>query len=219
MTTLQQQARALGDPTRHAIFRLVADARRPMGVAELTDHLGLNHNAIRQHLAKLVAADLVVEAREATGRPGRPRLTYAVDAATDSRWGVVGAYERLSLLLAEVIRTGDAPLEVGRRQGRREAAAQGLDGDAESALGAVRDTIARQGFDPVLHRDGSEVGIDLQACPFAATAIADPDTVCALHLGIAQGMTEGTDGLVVEELVARDPRRDRCELRLRIEPR
>jgi predicted ArsR family transcriptional regulator len=219
MTTLQEQARALGDPTRHAIFRFVADARVPVGVAELTDHLGLNHNAIRQHLAKLVAADLVVESREATGRPGRPRLTYAVDATTDSRWGVVGAYERLSVLLAEVIRTGDAAVEVGRRQGRREAAARGLDGDAETVLGAVRDTIARQGFDPVLHRDGDDVDIELQACPFAATAVADPDTVCALHLGIAQGMTEGTDGLVVDELVARDPRRERCELRLRIEPR
>jgi predicted ArsR family transcriptional regulator len=219
MNTLQQQARALGDPTRHRIFEYVADAGAPVGVAELTEHLGLNHNAIRQHLAKLVAADLVVESREATGRPGRPRLTYAVDAATDSRWGVVGAYERLSLLLAEVIRTGDAAVEVGRRQGRREAASQGLDGDIEAVLGAVRDTIARQGFDPVLHRAGDEVGIELHTCPFAATAVADPDTVCALHLGIAQGMTEGAEGLTVDRLVARDPRRERCELRLRIEPR
>ena len=56
MTTLQEQARALGDPTRHSIFQYVADAGHPVGVAELTAHLGLNHNAIRQHLAKLVSA-------------------------------------------------------------------------------------------------------------------------------------------------------------------
>jgi predicted ArsR family transcriptional regulator len=217
VTLLQAQARALGDPTRHAIFRFIADARRQVGVAELTDHLGLNHNAIRQHLAKLVAADLVLESREATGRPGRPRLTYVVHAATDSRWGVVGSYERLSLLLTEIIRTGDRPVEVGRRHGRREAVAQGLAGDADAVLGAVGETIARQGFDPVLHREGDDIDIELRSCPFAATAVADPDTVCALHLGIAQGMAEHAHGLVVDELVARDPRRQTCELRMRID--
>ena len=43
--TLQEQARALGDPTRHAIFRYVADAGTPVDVAELTKHFALNHNA------------------------------------------------------------------------------------------------------------------------------------------------------------------------------
>ena len=42
MTTLQQQARALGDPTRYAIFRYIAEADAPVGVAELTDHLGVD---------------------------------------------------------------------------------------------------------------------------------------------------------------------------------
>lgn len=217
MTALQAQARALGDPTRHAIFRFIADARRPVGVAELTDHLGLNHNAIRQHLAKLVAADLIDEGRQSTGRPGRPRLAYVVDAATDSRWGVVGPYERLSLLLSEVVRTGDTPVEVGRRQGRREVAELRLEGDADAIVAAVRDTVARQGFDPVVERAGDRVDIELRTCPFATTAVADPDTVCALHLGIAQGMTERAVGVVVEELVARDPRRQPCALRLQVE--
>ena len=69
--TMQEQARALGDPTRHAIFRRIADAGRPLGVAELNEHFPLNHNAIRQHLAKLVSAGLVVESKSTDGRPGR----------------------------------------------------------------------------------------------------------------------------------------------------
>lgn len=219
MTTLQEQAKALGDPTRHGIFRHIAAADHPVDVAELTEHFGLNHNAIRQHLAKLLAAELVTESHAATGRPGRPRLTYLVDATADSRWGVVGPYERLSQMLAEVIRTGDTPVEVGRRVGRREAAARRLAGDADAVLGAVCETIARQGFDPELHRRGDEVSVELRACPFATTAVADPDTVCAMHLGIAQGMTEDAEGLVVDELVARDPRREVCELRMHVEPR
>ena len=119
MTTLQQQAKALGDPTRHAIFRYIVDSADPVGVSELTAHLGLNHNAIRQHLAKLVDADLVIEEIVPTVGRGRPPLCYRPAPSVDSRWGVTGSYERLSLLLSEVIRTGDSPVEVGRRAGRR----------------------------------------------------------------------------------------------------
>ena len=72
-TTLQAQARALGDPTRHAIFRQIADAGRPVGIAELTEQFDVHHNAIRQHLAKLVAAGLLVEAKAPTNGRGRPR--------------------------------------------------------------------------------------------------------------------------------------------------
>jgi DNA-binding transcriptional ArsR family regulator len=54
--TLQQEARALGDPTRHAILRHLAVAPGPLGVDELTELLQLNHNATRQHLARLAAA-------------------------------------------------------------------------------------------------------------------------------------------------------------------
>lgn len=123
MTTLQQQARALGDPTRHAIFRYVADAAAPVGIAELTAHFSFNHNAIRQHLAKLAAAQLVVETKVQSGGPGRPRLVYVIDPAAENRWGAIGPYERLSLLLAEIIRTGETPVEVGRRAGRTAAGA------------------------------------------------------------------------------------------------
>ena len=126
--------------------------------------------------------------------------------------------KRADAVLTEIVRTGDTPVEVGRRAGLREAQEQHLDGDGASVLGAVRDTIARQGFDPLLRREGDRVDIELRRCPFASTAVVDPDTVCALHLGIAQGMTEGADGLEVAELVARDPRRESCELRLRMAP-
>ena len=38
---------ALGDPTRHELFRYIADAGRPVDVAELTEHLGVHHNRAR----------------------------------------------------------------------------------------------------------------------------------------------------------------------------
>jgi predicted ArsR family transcriptional regulator len=209
MSTVQEQARALGDPTRHAIFRHLLDADGPVGVAELTDRLELNHNAIRQHLTKLVAADLVEEGRApATGR-GRPRLAYTVDPAAESQWGATGPYERLSLLLSEVIRSGEQPVEIGRRAGRREA----IGSDVREPVDALEDVMARSGFEPTVQQRGSRVDIVLQACPFASTALAAPDVICELHHGIAEGVAEQVGGIVVDDLVAKDPRRAQCRLR------
>jgi predicted ArsR family transcriptional regulator len=76
--------------------------------------------------------------------------------------------------------------------------------------------MARQGFEPEVRprRGGAE--IVLHNCPFATTAVADRDTVCALHLGIAEGLTDAT--ATVTELVAHDPRKAGCRLRIRLAP-
>src|SRR5690606_28841321 len=210
VTDLQRQARALGDPTRHAIFRYVADADGPVGVAELTAHFRLNHNAIRQHLAKLVAARLLVESKARPSGPGRPRLVYAVDPAAESRWGAVGPYERLSRLLVEIIRTGESPDEIGRRAADEIRVTP----PSDDPIADIVTAMARQGFDPEVRRTGAHTEVVLHACPFASAARAGPDTVCSLHLGLAEGLA-GDTGVVVEELVAHDPRRAGCRLRLR----
>src|SRR4051812_35541315 len=122
MTTLQEQARALGDPTRYGIFQYVADAARTVDIAELTKHFGLNHNAIRQHLAKLLSAGLVTEEHAERSGRGRPRLLYRLDPSAESRWGVAGPYEQLSVLLAEILLTGDSAFDVGKRSVSRPPA-------------------------------------------------------------------------------------------------
>lgn len=215
MSALQEQARALGDPTRHELFRYLADAARPVDVIELTGHLGLHHNAIRQHLAKLVDAGLVVEATAPRVGRGRPRLVYSVDPSAESRWGATGPYERLALLLSEIIRTGDSPIDVGRRSGRQVTAPTGHPTDPVASL---VDAMQRHGFEPTAKRRGNRVEIVLAACPFATTALADPDTVCGLHLGLANGAAEAIGGIAIDELVPRDPRRGACRLRCHVEP-
>jgi predicted ArsR family transcriptional regulator len=213
--TLQEQARALGDPTRHGIFRYVADADRPVDVAELTEFFGFNHNAIRQHLAKLVDAGLVTEDRAPSTGRGRPRLVYRVNPAAESRWGVTGPYERLSLLLVEILRSGKSAVEVGRRSVRRRGLGSGAKRDPAAA---VVEAMERQGFDPVLRSRGTGIELVLRNCPFESAALADSDTVCAIHLGIAQGVAALSDGrLVVDELVPHDPRKAHCQLRMHLE--
>jgi predicted ArsR family transcriptional regulator len=207
-TTLQEQAKALGDPTRHAIFRHIADAGRPVGVAELNEQFPFNHNAIRQHLA----AGLVVETKVQGGGRGRPRLVYEPNPAVEGQWGAGGPYERLSRLLVEIIRTGLDPEEVGRRaadQFRVRSSSGDIVADVSAAM-------ARQGFEPEIRsvREGAE--IVLHNCPFASVALADRQTVCALHLGIAEGLTD--DAASITELVAYDPRKADCRLRIRVAP-
>jgi len=217
MTTLQEQARALGDPTRHGIFQYVADAAGPVDIAELTDHFGLNHNAIRQHLAKLVSAGLVTEDHAESSGRGRPRLLYRLDPAAESRWGVTGPYEQLSVLLAEILRTGDSAFDVGKRSVPRPRRAAEVSNDP---IGVVVEGMARRGFEPVVRNArGNRVDVVLRNCPFESAVLADPDTICDLHLGIAEGVAElAGEHLVVDELVAHDPRRANCRLRMHLEP-
>ncbi len=214
MNSLQLQARALGDPTRHELFRYIADAARPVDVAELTEHVGLHHNAIRQHLAKLVEADLVSEAAAPRVGRGRPRLVYTLEPSAESRWGVTGPYERLTLMLTEIIRSGDSPVDVGRRFGTRLRVGANIDTDPVSSFA---DAMERHGFEPTTTRRGDQIDIVLGVCPFETTALADPDTICGLHLGLAIGAADALEGLVVDELIPRDPRRGTCRLRCHVE--
>jgi predicted ArsR family transcriptional regulator len=212
-TTLQEQARALGDPTRHAIFRHLDEADRPIGVAELNDRFPLNHNAIRQHLAKLVDAGLVIEARAAVSGRGRPRMVYEVDPGVGGHWGTSGPYERLSRLLVEIIRSGKTPEEAGRVAADRFRA-RSPSGDVVDDVAAA---MARQGFDPEVRSVPGGAEIVLHSCPFATAAVLDRPTVCALHLGIAEGLVDGT-GAAVTELVGYDPRTADCRLRIENPP-
>lgn len=210
MTSLQKQARALGDPTRHAIHRFIASSDHPVGITELATHVEVHHNAVRQHLDKLVDAGLVIESTASTGRPGRPRLEYIASPSADSRWGTVGPYQRLSLLLAEIVSSGDTPVEVGRRAGHRLRVPATDDTLADVAL-----ALDRQGFEPrIIRHDDGDGEVVLAVCPFAAAADQDSDVVCGLHRGIADGLVEGTE-LEVTDLVVEDPQRAGCRVRLR----
>ena len=209
---LQHEARALGDPTRHSLFRYIADAAGPVGVAELTDHVRLNHNAVRQHLAVLKDAGLVTEEVEERSRPGRPRLLYRLHPEAAGRWGTPGAYAWLANLLSDAVRRRAEPRQVGREDGRRRATELAGTGEEVDLLEAE---IARRGFRPTRVERGRKIELVLGRCPFADVAASDPGTVCQLHLGLAEGLAEGLGRLDVERLVAKDPHRAGCRLTLR----
>jgi predicted ArsR family transcriptional regulator len=210
---IQIEARALGDPTRYRIFRHIAEALRPVGVAELTELLRLNHNAVRQHLTVLKDALLVFEEYERRNRPGRPRLLYRVSPDIGGSWGTEGPYELLATLLSEVVRTQRSPREVGYRAGRRRARQMAYEGDT---LAVLEEDLAAGGFHPASTPHARGRDFVLGRCPFVEVAATDPATVCQLHLGLAEGVAAELGQGALIDLVAKDPRRAGCRLGVRI---
>ncbi len=68
---LDEAIRALGDPTRRAIFELVAE--EPMPVGAIAARVPVSRPAVSQHLKVLKEAGLVVD------RPAGTRRYYEVD--------------------------------------------------------------------------------------------------------------------------------------------
>jgi DNA-binding transcriptional ArsR family regulator len=76
----------LGDPTRRAIFELLA--RRPCSVGELAQQLPISRPAVSQHLRVLKDGGLVVDRAEGTRRVYRlnPAGVAALRAWLDRVW-------------------------------------------------------------------------------------------------------------------------------------
>jgi hypothetical protein len=84
---------------------------------------------------------------------------------------------------------------------------------SQSTIPRDRDQLAGGLADPEGNRPVIE--FTLGRCPFAEVAAADPDTICRLHLGLAEGLTEGLGGLITERLTVRPARRAGCRLTVR----
>ncbi len=206
---VQRGARALGDPTRFRLFRYIVDAPHPVGVAELTAHVGLNHNAVRQHLAVLKDARLVVEELEVRHRPGRPALLYRLHPEAAGTWGTAGPYAWLAGLLALALEHGWSAREAGRREGRRRADA---DVGVADPLDALEEELDRRGFRPERRTHGARTDFVLERCAFLEVAATNAATVCQVHLGLAEGFAERRGDVAIDRLSVKDPHAAGCRL-------
>jgi predicted ArsR family transcriptional regulator len=210
---LQRQARALGDPTRYQLFRIISDAGHPLTVTELVAEMGFHHTVIRQHLAVLRNAGLLVETTERSRGPGRPHLLYrtSVDAAT--RWAGPAPYEQLSVMVLEMLDSATPPREVGRTAGataaERVAAAVGQRPEV-----AVVCELTRLGFDPRCEDAGDGLDVELRHCPMATAATKWPEIVCELHHGIVEGMAAALGAGAVREFSPAEAHRGGCRFHL-----
>lgn len=206
---IQFEARALGHSTRYRLFRYIVDAGRLVGVAELTEYMGLNHNAVRQHLAVLKETDLVSEEVEKRDVAGRPRLLYRLHPEAAGKWATPGPYAWLAGLLSRALKNDLSPHEVGRQAGLERGRRNSEQGDSVEVL---EQELTENGFRPTRSERGRQVTFVLGRCPFEEVAAGDPATVCKLHLGLAEGLAESLGGVTVDRLTAKEPHRAGCRL-------
>lgn len=199
--------RALADPKRRHLLRLLDDAGGPVEVRTLARQLGLHPNTTRDHLDLLTRAGMVTRNKERRAKPGRPRLLYESEPK-DRRSPDAESYMFLAEVLASYIEaTVEEPAaaaeEAGRVWGRylvdRPAPFARL-GLAE-VMDQLVSALTALGFAPVAKGENDRIVIELHDCPFREMAKQRGKVVCSIHLGILRGIVEELGGSIsVEEL-------------------
>ncbi len=194
------RAQALANPSRARIHRLIAAAEQPLTIADLAVATGLHRTAVGAHLMRLVDAGLAERSVTAPDGRGRPRSVF--------RAVQHDPYRPLAAWLAEGVRTGATARDLGHAIGERMAEPEG------DPVDTLTREASRLGFAPELRARRTRGSFDLvlHNCPFADLASIDPDTVCDLHLGLAEGLTAHSDDVHVKSLHRADPHRGGCSL-------
>ena len=201
-------AKALSTPSRVRILDRLRRASTPLTAADLAQAMGMHHTAVREHLALLIEAGMVRgEGLPVIGR-GRPRTGYMVITKPEP----AEAYRTLAAMLAEAVRGGLTAREAGRKAGTKVPVS------AAGAVATLRDEAERLGFEPKVRVKGTLHEVVLSACPFGDLAAQRPETVCDVHLGIAEGVCERVGGAVVEGIRLADPRKGGCRITMRVAP-
>ncbi|WP_416954288.1 helix-turn-helix transcriptional regulator [Nocardioides sp. T5] len=181
------------------VLATLRDAGRALTLGELQERTGLHPNTLRGHLDAIVAGGNASRIASRSGGRGRPAWSYLAR---------VPEYAALAMALASGLDRGratDSDLDSDTSDG--EGQARTLDPAAvrggrawgeqlRSQLGAVEDgrervllALAHTGFAP--EADGDRV--TLNACPILEAARSHPAVVCAVHLGLVEGVL-GAEG-------------------------
>lgn len=192
----QERHKALAEPSRRHLLRILEDAGSPLPVTVLAEHLDLHPNTVRGHLDVLEDAGLVERQREGRSTPGRPRALYSVTPATASSPDSEG-YRFLSEILASLVGSAlDDPAaaaeEVGRAWGRYlvERPAPFSKTSPDQVVSAIVDRLLEFGFEPEVDPMKDGAVIRLHDCPFREVARTRQDVICSVHLGLLRGMAE-----------------------------
>jgi predicted ArsR family transcriptional regulator len=204
---------ALDDPTRRAVFDLVAHRATPVSRDAAAEALGTTRRVAAFHLDRLADQGLLaVEYRRPPGRSGpgagRPAKLYRriedeiAVSVPPRHYDLVG--ELLAAAVTESINTGAAVQQVLDRTayqaGRTTGAAAG------TLLAALEDA----GYEP--HGDDPDGALILRNCPFHRLARQFTALVCGVNLQLLRGVADGAGDAT--RTVILDPSPGRCCVRL-----
>lgn len=190
----QSRYRALSDPVRRRILRLLEDSAEPRDVESLAGAVRLHPNTVRGHLDVLEAADLVARDKQPRTAPGRPRVVYR--RTSGSGEPAAPDYRLLAEMLIATVEssTHDPALsaeEAGRRWARQlcgEIPPDALSSD--EAARRITQLLEEVGFAPRAEAGGGRTVIELSDCPFRDVARDHPEVICSLHMGLMRGAAE-----------------------------
>lgn len=197
--------RALADPTRRHLLRILDDAGEEVHPADLATRVGLHVNTVRGHLDLMERAGLIERNVVSHAGPGRPRVVFR-SRPRDARSPVSEGYRFLAEILASSIHFDSndprrTAQDAGRAWGRFLAARP----PSSAALPPARvieqivTTLAELGFEPEASAPGDQTEILLHGCPFRDMARTRGDIVCSVHEGLLRGMLEEMGGSVLME--------------------
>jgi predicted ArsR family transcriptional regulator len=193
---------AFGDPTRREIYLFVRSNPTGTTATETAQHFDLHPNVARHHLDKLAAGGyLDVDSARSSAGAGRPSKCYR---APDDQLSIempVRNDEVIVHLLGRALaelgaeRAEELAEEVGIEYGQRMGKALGgeTQKSVRSALHAVADALSAHGFAAHAEKEGNQLRIVSEHCPFGDAAEEHP-VMCAIDRGMVQGMLSSLYG-------------------------
>ena len=185
--------RALSDPSRVQILKVVQEAETPLDARELATRVGLHVNTVRSHLHLLAEAGLISARREGRTRPGRPRLLYEATAEPPDA-PALPSYRLLAQILASSLAGSERDPSARAEEAGRAWGAHLVDRPPpftsisnEETINQVVRLHEEHGFSPELRRAPSGREIVLKRCPFQEVATTYQTVICPLHLGLVRG--------------------------------
>jgi predicted ArsR family transcriptional regulator len=185
--------KALGDETRFAMYRELAQSTTPLSAQDLADALGLHANTVRLHLERLREAGVVDVEAVHRGTVGRPQHYYSLAPGAPGLGFDPPAHALLAGLLAAMAERIGAASTDAEQTGHAWGVEAGRRTPGRSCLDSLAAELARLGFQPAADEDVDENGqarIDFLHCPFRELAEAYPELVCNLHRGLCEGVVD-----------------------------
>ena len=185
--------RALSDPSRVQILKVVQEAETPLDARELGTRVGLHVNTVRSHLRVLAEAGLVSARREERTRPGRPRVLYEATAEPLDA-PALASYHLLAQILASSLAGSEHDPSARAEQAGRAWGAHLVGRPVPFTSVSKEETIdevvrlhEQYGFRPELRQANNGQEIVLKRCPFQEVATTYQTVICPAHLGLIRG--------------------------------
>lgn len=181
------------------VFEVLRAAPSPLSIVEVAERVGVHPNTARFHLDTLVGAGRAERVEGPRVRTGRPPLRFRVLPVMDPAGPE--NYRLLAEALLAVMAEDPGPTERARRAGRQWGASRGERSrlrrptGREAATGHLIDALDQLGFAPE-RTHGRVRHLRLRHCPFLDLVGAYGPQVCALHLGVIQGLLEAAGASV-----------------------